>query len=71
MEGDVGGSPIFGAWHDVEVDGFCPKRRWPLPDAYRKYTLEPDPTFAIQGRIEWEAWRRRFGQGENRKRTKA
>jgi hypothetical protein len=56
-EGDAGGNPDLGSWHDVEVDGYDPKRRRAFPDAYRKYTLDPDPTLAVQGRIEWEAWR--------------
>jgi hypothetical protein len=56
-EGDVGGNPELGSWHDVEGDGFNAKARRPYPEAYRICRLEPDPTPAIQGRIEYELWR--------------
>lgn len=47
----------LGHWSEVEVSGFNSKSRRPYPDAYRKYTLEPDPHLAIVARMEWQVWR--------------
>jgi hypothetical protein len=47
----------LGHWSEVEVSGFNTKSRRPYPDAYRKYTLEPDPHLAIVARMEWQVWR--------------
>jgi hypothetical protein len=43
--------------HEIEVDGFCRKRRAPLPDAYTKTELDPDPLPGVVARGEYEIWR--------------
>jgi hypothetical protein len=43
--------------HEIEVDGFCRKRRAPLPDAYTKTKLDPDPLPGVVARGEYEIWR--------------
>jgi len=41
---------------ETEVNGFDRKGRRPMPGAYRKTYLDPDPTEAAIGRAEYEAW---------------
>lgn len=41
---------------EIEVDG-CDKWRHPLPDAYQKTFLDPDPIDGVIGRGEYEIWR--------------
>jgi hypothetical protein len=43
--------------HEVEIDGFCRKTRRPLPDAYTKTELDPDPLPGVVARGEYEIWR--------------
>lgn len=40
----------------VEVDGFDARRRRPMPGAYQKMVLQPDPVPAIVARAEYELW---------------
>lgn len=40
----------------VEVDGWSPVSRRPMPGAYRKPYLDPDPVAAIIARAEHEIW---------------
>lgn len=40
----------------VEVDGFDVRRRRPVPGAYQKMVLHPDPVPAIVARAEYELW---------------
>jgi len=47
----------LGHWIEREVDGLSAKGRRPLPGAYRKYTLEPDPGATIAARMDYEVWR--------------
>jgi len=41
---------------NVEINGWNSKSRRPLPDAYRKPCLDPDPVDAIIARAEHEIW---------------
>lgn len=41
---------------EIEVDG-CDKWRHPLPNAYQKTFLDPDPLDGVIGRGEYEIWR--------------
>lgn len=46
----------LGHWVEFEASGVDKKRR-PLPGAYRKFVLEPDPMLTIKARMDWEVWR--------------
>lgn len=50
----VNGEIIGHAEH--EVDGWCPRRKRPLPGAYRKMELVPSPVYAACDRAEYEVW---------------
>lgn len=42
--------------HEIEVDGMDRKLRIPMPDAYNKFVLDPDPHMGLVGRAEYEVW---------------
>lgn len=46
---------------EVEVDGWCPRKRRPLTGAYQKSVLRPDPAPAAIGRAEYEVWHAALG----------
>lgn len=50
-----------GGTYDVEIDGYDARRRRPHPDAYRRFTLDPDPLDAAIARAEYEVWHAALG----------
>ena len=41
---------------EIEADGFDRQARRPKPGAYRKYEFADDPTFQIEGRLDYQLW---------------
>ena len=60
---DADGNAVagLGAWVDVEVDGFNPRRRIPYPDAYQKQFFDPDPADAVVLRADYALWHAALG----------
>jgi len=42
---------------EIEVDGYDQRRHVPKPGAYTKTVLDPDPLWAVVGRMEYQIWR--------------
>jgi hypothetical protein len=47
--------------YEIEVDGWCPTRRRPHADAYRKFVWEPDLTVIALDRAAYEIWHAALG----------
>ena len=46
-----------GSSYEQEVDGYDRSRKRPMPGAYRRYYLDPDPTDVAVARAEYSVWR--------------
>jgi len=50
-------NPATGRDETVELFGYDASRRRPLPGAYRKFRLDPDPFAGIMARADYQIWR--------------
>jgi hypothetical protein len=61
VDGDGNGIAGMGRFVEVEVDGYCAKRKRPWPDAYQKHVFDPDPADAVVMRADYALWHAALG----------